>query len=125
TPTGDHWLDYNGKLEAIRRAEYPQLYVPPLLPSIAIDTSSADEPKLKTIYLDHTGTTLYASSHIRAHTEALLRDFPANPHSGHPLARETGARIDQIRSRVHEFFGVPESDYALIFTSGATAGIRL
>ncbi|KAJ1920559.1 hypothetical protein H4219_001259 [Mycoemilia scoparia] len=120
-------LDYNGNLERIRRTEYPQLYEPqPVADDIInAEDSQLDEMKLSTIYLDHTGATLYSASHVKAQAADMLKAFSANPHSGHPLSKQTSERIDRIRSRLHRFFGVPEETYTMIFTSGTTAAIKL
>ncbi|KAJ1788189.1 hypothetical protein LPJ59_005581, partial [Coemansia sp. RSA 2399] len=70
--------DYSGQLNTIRRTEYPQLYEP-----TPKSIGSSDTTGLKTVFLDHAGSTLYAASHIRAHTEEMLSQIPANPHSRH------------------------------------------
>ncbi|KAJ2799073.1 hypothetical protein H4S07_005538, partial [Coemansia furcata] len=103
--------DYGGRLETIRHKEYPQLY----------NASS----QLKTVFLDHAGSTLYAASHIRAQTEEMLTTIPANPHSNHPGSQWARDKIEQARDRLLEFFGTTSRDYALVFTANATAAIRL
>ncbi|KAJ1913773.1 hypothetical protein LPJ71_002446 [Coemansia sp. S17] len=103
--------DYGGRLEAIRHKEYPQLY----------NASS----QLKTVFLDHAGSTLYAASHIRAQAEEMLTTIPANPHSNHPGSQWTRDKIEQVRDRLLGFFGTTSRDYALVFTANATAAIRL
>ncbi|KAJ1891083.1 hypothetical protein LPJ66_007122, partial [Kickxella alabastrina] len=111
--------DYDGRLETIRQKEYPQLFEPKSL------KPSRGPPKLRTVYLDHTGSTLYAASHIRAVAEELLTDFPANPHSQHMGSQWTHARVEQARDRLLEFFGTTPKDYAVVFTANATGAIRL
>ncbi|KAJ2456095.1 hypothetical protein GGF42_003320 [Coemansia sp. RSA 2424] len=103
--------DYDGRLEAIRRKEYPQLY----------DASS----QVRTVFLDHAGSTLYAASHIRAQAEEMLATIPANPHSHHAGSQWARDKIDQARDRLLAFFGTTSRDYALVFTANATAAIRL
>ncbi|KAJ2746520.1 hypothetical protein GGI20_001295 [Coemansia sp. BCRC 34301] len=102
---------YGERLEAIRCNEYPQLY----------DASS----QLRTVFLDHAGSTLYAASHIRAQTEEMLATIPANPHSQHAQSQWTRDKIEQARDRLLAFFGTTSRDYALVFTANATAAIRL
>ncbi|KAJ2473273.1 hypothetical protein GGI02_000970, partial [Coemansia sp. RSA 2322] len=103
--------DYDGRLELIRRREYPQLY----------NASS----QLATVFLDNTGSTLYAASHIRAQAEEMLTVMPANPHSHHTGSKWAHDKIEQARDRLLGFFGASSRDYALVFTANATAAIRL
>ncbi|KAJ2553942.1 hypothetical protein EV175_002754 [Coemansia sp. RSA 1933] len=112
--------DYNGRLDTIRRAEYPQLFEP-----VTASKRSSYTTKLKTVFLDHTGSTLYATSHIRAHVEEMLSQIPANPHSRHAASHWTQSKIDQARNRLLEFFGTSCRDYAVVFTANATAAIRM
>ncbi|KAJ1878413.1 hypothetical protein LPJ57_003429 [Coemansia sp. RSA 486] len=104
--------DYHGRLDAIRRSEYPQLFEP--------GTS-----RLKTVFLDHTGSTLYAASHIRAMADELLANIPANPHSQHTASQWTHLKIEQVRDRLLRFFGTTAEKYAVVFTANATGAIRL
>ncbi|KAJ2393623.1 hypothetical protein GGI23_005008, partial [Coemansia sp. RSA 2559] len=76
-------------------------------------------------FLDHTGSTLYAASHIRAHAEEMLSQIPANPHSRHAASQWTQAKIDHARDRLLAFFGTSAHDYAVVFTANATAAIRM
>ncbi|KAJ1773236.1 hypothetical protein LPJ74_000746 [Coemansia sp. RSA 1843] len=113
--------DYNGRLDSIRRTEHPQLFEPaPTSPK-----GSSNTTKLQTVFLDHTGSTLYAASHIRAHAEEMLSQIPANPHSRHTASQWTQAKIDHARDRLLAFFGTSARDYALVFTANATAAIRM
>ncbi|KAJ2083150.1 hypothetical protein H4R24_001063 [Coemansia sp. RSA 988] len=110
--------DYDGRLEAIRQTEYPQLFDP-------LTLACGEDPQLKTVYLDHGGSTLYAASYIRAHAEAMLQNIPANPHSRHVESMWTQAEIDHTRDRLLSFLGTSAEKYAAIFTANATASIRL
>ncbi|KAI8325979.1 PLP-dependent transferase, partial [Martensiomyces pterosporus] len=82
-------------------------------------------PQLKTVYLDHTGSTLYAASHVRSLMEELLTNIPSNPHSRHASSLWTHARIEQARDRLLKFFGTSAATYSLVFTANATAAIKL
>ncbi|KAJ1822168.1 hypothetical protein LPJ75_000540, partial [Coemansia sp. RSA 2598] len=104
--------DYHGRLDEIRRSEYPQLFEP-------------GSSRLKTVFLDHTGSTLYAASHIRAMADELLINIPANPHSQHAASQWTHLRIEQVRDRLLRFFGTTAEKYAVVFTANATGAIRL
>ncbi|KAJ2503451.1 hypothetical protein GGH96_000241 [Coemansia sp. RSA 1972] len=96
--------DYNGRLDEIRRTEYPQL---------------------KTVFLDHTGSTVCAASHIQSFATELMTQIPANPHSRHVESQWTQARIDHARDRLLAFAGTSAERYAVVFTANATAAIRL
>ncbi|EAT36182.1 AAEL011727-PA [Aedes aegypti] len=72
-------------------------------------------------YMDHAGTTLYAESQIRAVHDMLAQNLFCNPHSS-PL---TGKLLQQVRHRLLRFFNTSPSDYSLVFTSGATASLKL
>ncbi|KAJ2456274.1 hypothetical protein EV183_000201 [Coemansia sp. RSA 2336] len=107
--------DYNGRLDEIRKTEYPQL-------SASLETNQADQ---QTVFLDHAGSTLYAASHIRAFSHELLTHMPANPHSRHVQSQWTQRKIDHARDRLLEFLGTSAQQYAVVFTANATAAIRL
>ncbi|KAJ2727079.1 hypothetical protein GGI07_000197, partial [Coemansia sp. Benny D115] len=109
--------DYDGRLERIRQTEYPQLY-----DSKSLKTS---KPELQTVFLDHTGSTLFAASHVRAVADELLTNIPANPHSNHTGSQWTHKRVDHARDRLLAFFGTSSENYAIVFTANATAAIRL
>ncbi|XP_055628479.1 molybdenum cofactor sulfurase 2-like [Toxorhynchites rutilus septentrionalis] len=72
-------------------------------------------------YMDHAGATLYAESQIRAVQATLVGNLFCNPHT----SRLTGELMDQVRQRVLRFFNTNASEYSLVFTSGATAGLKL
>ncbi|KAJ1996310.1 hypothetical protein GGI26_000017 [Coemansia sp. RSA 1358] len=112
--------DYNGRLDSIRQSEYPQLFEP-----ASLAEASSTVPQLKTVFLDHAGSTLYAASHIRAHADGMLSHIPANPHSRHAESQWTQAKIDYARDRLLAFFGTSAREYAVVFTANATAAIRI
>ncbi|KAJ2713180.1 hypothetical protein H4R19_002382 [Coemansia spiralis] len=107
--------DYDGELDAIRRAEYPQL----------TDPAAGGGRGPKTVYLDHAGSTVCSASFVRAQAAELLGTVPANPHSRHAESQWTQARIDQARDRLLAFLGTSSEQYAVVFTANATAAIRL
>ncbi|XP_062551575.1 molybdenum cofactor sulfurase 2-like [Armigeres subalbatus] len=72
-------------------------------------------------YMDHAGTTLYAESQIKAIQTMLTGNLFCNPHSS-PL---TGKMLQQVRHRLLQFFNIRGSEYSLVFTSGATASLKL
>ncbi|XP_058443494.1 molybdenum cofactor sulfurase 3-like [Malaya genurostris] len=72
-------------------------------------------------YLDHAGSTLYASSQIHAVQQFLTENLLCNPHT----SRTIEDLIDQIRYRILRHFNTRSSEYSVIFTSGATASLKL
>ncbi|KAI5811490.1 pyridoxal phosphate-dependent transferase [Peziza echinospora] len=96
---------YNANVESIREAEYPQLK--------------------GTTYLDHAGTTIYASSVIRKTSEDLLSNLYGNPHSQSPSSQLTTRRIRDVRLRVLRLFNANPDEYDVVFCANATAGVKL
>ncbi|CEG43365.1 molybdenum cofactor sulfurase [Plasmopara halstedii] len=79
------------------------------------------------VYLDHAGATIYSKTQLNAVFQELQGTLFANPHSalGGDEVESTTARIDRVRSQVLNFFSASEHEYTLIFTSGATAALKL
>ena len=80
---------------------------------------------LDSVYLDHAGATLYAQSQIKEVAHDLLSNCYSNPHSQSPSSRLTHDLIDQTRADILNFFNADPTVYSLIFTSGATASLKL
>lgn len=96
---------YNPNVEDLRTTEYPQL---------------------KDItYLDHAGTTLYATSLIHSFSTDLCTNLYGNPHSPSPSSQQTTKRIDDIRLRVLRLFNASPEDFDVVFCANATAGMKL
>lgn len=80
------------------------------------------------VYLDHAGATLYAKSQLESSFQELQTGLFGNPHSAHMAAaaggESTNTKIDHVRKQIMDFFGASEQDYALVLTSGATAGLK-
>jgi len=77
------------------------------------------------VYLDYTGSALYADSQLRAH-HALLRDGVfGNPHSEHRPSRASTKIIDAARELVLRFLDVDSATHDVIFTANTTAAIKL
>ncbi|KAL4780103.1 pyridoxal phosphate-dependent transferase [Aspergillus varians] len=96
---------YNRSIEDVRDTEYPTMK--------------------DIVYLDHAGSTVYASSTIRSYSLDLQTNLYGNPHSGNTPSRVSGARVDAIRKNLLQFFGASPKDFDLIFTANATASIKL
>ncbi|KAF8443628.1 pyridoxal phosphate-dependent transferase [Terfezia claveryi] len=96
---------YNTAVEGIRATEYPQLQ--------------------DITYLDHAGTTLYASSLVQKVADDLVSNLYGNPHSQSPSSQLTSKRIKDIRLRVLQLFNASPADYDIVFCTNATAGMKL
>ncbi|CAI5727349.1 unnamed protein product [Hyaloperonospora brassicae] len=95
------------RVDAMRLNEFPQLQ--------------------QSVYLDHAGATLYAKTQLDAAFHELQTGLFTNPHSAtdrSPIASTT-AKIEAVRRQVLAFFSASEEEYTLIFTSGATASLKL
>jgi molybdenum cofactor sulfurtransferase len=77
------------------------------------------------VYLDYTGSGLYAASQVRRHAEMLLAAVLGNPHSSNPASRESTRLVERCRRRVLEFFGAGADEYTLIFTANASHALKL
>ncbi|KAG0638497.1 pyridoxal phosphate-dependent transferase [Tuber brumale] len=96
---------YNPWVEGLRNTEYPQL---------------------KGItYLDHAGTTLYATSLIHSFSQDLCTNLYGNPHSPSPSSQQTTKRIDDVRHRVLHLFNADPEQFDVVFCANATAGMKL
>ena len=77
------------------------------------------------VYLDYTGSALYAESQIRAHHELLREGLFGNPHSEHRPSRASTEIIDAARETLLRFLDVDERTHDVIFTANTTAAIKL
>ncbi|KKZ63795.1 hypothetical protein EMCG_01899 [[Emmonsia] crescens] len=77
------------------------------------------------IYLDYTGGGLYADSQLRAHHELLARNIFGNPHSLNPTSSAITDLNEQARALVLSFFNASSDEYTVIFTSNASAAMKL
>ncbi|GAB0094420.1 Molybdenum cofactor sulfurase [Sergentomyia squamirostris] len=72
-------------------------------------------------YLDHAGATLYSEKQLEACFEDLSGNLYSNPHT----SKSTEDLIDQVRFRILKHFNTDSSSYSVIFTSGATAALKI
>ena len=77
------------------------------------------------VYLDHAGATLYSKSHIDAFHRDLSDNLYGNPHSANPSSKLTSDKVEQVRQKILEFFNTTQEEYKVIFTSGATAALKI
>ncbi|KAL9409897.1 hypothetical protein AB3S75_048173 [Citrus x aurantiifolia] len=118
-------MDYADKEEFLK--EFSEDYGYPNGPK-SIDQIRATEFKRLengTVYLDHAGATLYSELQM----EAIFRDFTTNvygnPHSQSDISSATCDIVRAAREQVLDYFNASMKDYKCIFTSGATAALKL
>ncbi|XP_048228629.1 molybdenum cofactor sulfurase isoform X2 [Ricinus communis] len=78
-----------------------------------------------TVYLDHAGATLYSELQMEAIFNDLNSSVYANPHSQSEASSATLDIIREARQQVLDYFNASPKDYKCIFTSGATAALKL
>ncbi|KAJ0975831.1 hypothetical protein J5N97_017796 [Dioscorea zingiberensis] len=76
-------------------------------------------------YLDHAGAALYSESQIEAVAKDLTSNVLGNPHSQSDCSMATSDMITAARQQVLDYFNASPKDYTCIFTSGATAALKL
>lgn len=72
-------------------------------------------------YLDHAGTTLYSEQQIHNIYDTLSTNIYSNPHT----SKSTEDLIDQVRYKILKHFNTTSNEYSIIFTSGATASLKI
>ncbi len=77
------------------------------------------------VYLDYTGSGLYARSQLRRHEEFLERQVLGNPHSENPASVVATRIVEDARRKVLDFFGADPEEYVAIFTANASAALKL
>lgn len=76
-------------------------------------------------YLDHTGCAPYPSSLIANCLKDLTENVYSNPHSNSITSKLCSDSIDQVRFKILNHFNTDLNEYSVIFTSGATAALKL
>lgn len=77
------------------------------------------------VYLDYTGSALYAESHLREHEDFLKHHVLGNPHSENPASALATRIVEGTRKDVLDFFGADASEYTVVFTANASAATKL
>ncbi|MFL5385283.1 MAG: aminotransferase class V-fold PLP-dependent enzyme [Longimicrobiaceae bacterium] len=77
------------------------------------------------VYLDYTGSALYAESHVAAHAELLRTSLFGNPHSDSPASRTSTDAVERARAAVLRFFDADPAEYTVCFTANASGALRL
>ncbi|TKA27753.1 hypothetical protein B0A50_04854 [Salinomyces thailandicus] len=96
---------YDSYIEQMRREQYPMLK--------------------DTLYLDHAGTTLYSKRLMDRFHEEMMGSIFGNPHSASPSSQRSTQHVDNVRLALLRFFKADPERFDLVFTSNATAAIKL
>ncbi|XP_047084225.1 molybdenum cofactor sulfurase-like [Lolium rigidum] len=87
---------------------------------------AADFKRLEgTVYLDHAGATLYSEPQMADVAKDLTSNVYGNPHSQSDSSMAASDLVTAARHEVLKYFNASPRDYKCIFTSGATAALKL
>ncbi|CAK9157769.1 unnamed protein product [Ilex paraguariensis] len=78
-----------------------------------------------TVYLDHAGASLYSELQMEAILKDLTTNVYGNPHSQTDSSLATSNIVGEARQQVLNFCNASPWEYKCIFTSGATAALKL
>ncbi|KAL3643160.1 Molybdenum cofactor sulfurase [Castilleja foliolosa] len=106
--------------------EFGEDYGYPNAPKTVDEIRATEFKRLNdTVYLDHGGATLYSELQM----EDIFKDFNStiygNPHSQSNCSLMTSDIVGEARRQVLSFFNASPREYKCIFTSGATAALKL
>nr|XP_011460723.1 PREDICTED: molybdenum cofactor sulfurase isoform X2 [Fragaria vesca subsp. vesca] len=77
------------------------------------------------VYLDHAGATLYSELQLEAIFKDLNANVYGNPHSQSDTSSATSDIVREARQQVLDYCKASPKEYSCIFTSGATAALKL
>jgi selenocysteine lyase/cysteine desulfurase len=77
------------------------------------------------VYLDYTGSGLYAVSQVRRHARRLSGRVLGNPHSASRASLESTELVEHGRARALEFFRADPAEYVVVFTANASHALKL
>ncbi|XP_045829507.1 molybdenum cofactor sulfurase isoform X2 [Trifolium pratense] len=77
------------------------------------------------VYLDHAGATLYSELQMESVFKDLTNNVYGNPHSQSDSSSATLEIVRDARQQVLDYCNASPKDYKCIFTSGATAALKL
>ena len=77
------------------------------------------------VYLDYTGGGIYAESQIEKHHQLLHNNVFGNPHSTNPTSQAATHLVEGARDYILKFFNADPNEYLAIFTSNASAALKL
>jgi molybdenum cofactor sulfurtransferase len=77
------------------------------------------------VYLDYTGSSLYADSQVREHSDLLCSTVFGNPHSFNPTSLAVTEWVEKTRAAILHFFNASADEYSVIFTLNASGALKL
>jgi molybdenum cofactor sulfurtransferase len=77
------------------------------------------------VYLDYTGSGLYAASQLTDHMALLEEGVFGNPHSINPSSAAATELVESARDYVLRFFNASPDEYIVIFTPNASGALKL
>ncbi|TKY68232.1 Molybdenum cofactor sulfurase [Spatholobus suberectus] len=77
------------------------------------------------VYLDHAGATLYSDLQMESVFNDLTTNVYGNPHSQSDSSSATLEIVKNARQQVLDYCNASPKEYKCIFTSGATAALKL
>ena len=80
---------------------------------------------LDQVYLDYTGSGLYALSQLHQHMALLEEGVFGNPHSKNPTSLAMTHLVEQARDYVLRYFNASPDEYVAIFTPNASGALKL
>ncbi|KAG4213196.1 hypothetical protein ERO13_A01G039700v2 [Gossypium hirsutum] len=114
----------DGKEEFLK--EFGDFYGYPNAPKSIDEIRSTEFKRLEdTVYLDHAGATLYSELQMEAIFKDLTTTVYGNPHSQSDSSSATSDIVREARRQVLDYCNASQKDYKCIFTSGATAALKL
>ncbi|XP_022734951.1 molybdenum cofactor sulfurase-like isoform X3 [Durio zibethinus] len=106
--------------------EFGDYYGYPNGPKTINEIRATEFKRLKdTVYLDHAGATLYSELQMEAIFKDLTTSVYGNPHSQSDSSSTTSDIVREARQQVLDYCNASPKDYKCIFTSGATAALKL
>jgi selenocysteine lyase/cysteine desulfurase len=77
------------------------------------------------VYLDYTGSGLYATSQLQQHMDLLAHGIYGNPHSTNPSSHAATEIDESARDYVLHYFNASADEYLVIFTPNASGALKL
>ncbi|XP_073226054.1 molybdenum cofactor sulfurase isoform X4 [Cicer arietinum] len=108
--------------------EFGEHYGYPNSPKTIDQIRAAEFNRLQNlVYLDHAGATLYSELQMESVFKDLTSNVYGNPHSQSDSSSATLEIVRDARQQVHvlDYCNASPKDYKCIFTSGATAALKL
>ena len=77
------------------------------------------------IFFDYTANGVYTKHQMNQIFENLMTKFYANGHSHNDVSMRTENAVHEVREMILKMFNTNSNNYTVIFTNGATGGLKL